>query len=78
MYELNRFDLLKDVFMWAYERSSARYAALRQSLGQPAPFRFRHRAALKQVIAAVIKGLMNQKAAVHYLASWASELPRSR
>ena len=27
VYELNKVDLLKDVFIWAYERSAARYAA---------------------------------------------------
>jgi Fic family protein len=51
VYELNRVDLIKDVFLWAYERSSARYAAVRQSLGEPDAFRLRHRAALKQVVA---------------------------
>ena len=54
VYELGRIDLLKDVFLWAYERSSARYAALRQSLGQPDPFRFRHRGTLRQAVAEVI------------------------
>jgi Fic family protein len=29
VYELNRTELLKDVFIWAYERSAARYAAVR-------------------------------------------------
>ena len=42
------------MFLWAYERSSARYAALRQSLGQPDPFRFRHRGTLRQAVAEVI------------------------
>ncbi len=41
VYELNRVELLKDVFLWAYERSSARYSALRQSLGEPDPFRLK-------------------------------------
>jgi hypothetical protein len=27
VYELNRIDLIKDVYMWAYERSSLRYSA---------------------------------------------------
>ena len=47
VYELNRVDLLRDVFIWAYERSAARYAAVRQSLGEPDPFRLRHRDALR-------------------------------
>jgi hypothetical protein len=38
---------VKDVFIWAYERSAERYAAVRQSLGDP--FRQRHREALRQL-----------------------------
>lgn len=37
VYELKKIDLLKDVFISAYERSAARYAAVRQSLGEPDP-----------------------------------------
>src|SRR5204862_3151504 len=29
VYELNRIELLKDVFLWSYERSAARYASVR-------------------------------------------------
>ena len=50
VYELNKVDLLRDVFIWAYERSAARYAAVRQSLGEPDPFRFKHKAALQQMV----------------------------
>lgn len=31
VYELNKVDLLKDLFLWAYERSAARYAAVRHA-----------------------------------------------
>ncbi|EQD70087.1 filamentation induced by cAMP protein Fic, partial [mine drainage metagenome] len=60
VYELNKIDLLKDVFIWAYERSAARYAAVRQSLGEPDPFRLRHRAALREIIGEVIRGRMDR------------------
>ncbi len=73
VYELNRVDLLKDVFLWAYERSSARYAVLRQTIGEPDPFRMRHRAALRQVIGDVIRGPMDQKAAAAHIAAWAQD-----
>ncbi len=33
VYELQRPELLRDVFVWAYERSCQRYLAIRQSLG---------------------------------------------
>jgi hypothetical protein len=70
VYELNKTDLLKDVFMWAYERSAARYAAVRQSLGEPDPFRMRHRDALKEVVRAVIQGRMGKRAASGHVAAW--------
>lgn len=73
VYELNKVDLLKDVFIWAYERSAERYIAVRQSLGEPDPFRLRHRAALRQVVGEVVRGRMDRKAAVAHIASWAEE-----
>ncbi len=46
VYELNRTDMLADVFVWAYERSCQRYLAIRQTLGEPDAFRLKHRNAL--------------------------------
>jgi hypothetical protein len=71
IYELNKIDFLKDVFVWAYERSAARYAAVRQSLGEPDPFRLRHRAALREIIGEVVRGRMDKKAAAAHVAAWA-------
>ena len=48
VYELSDVDLLKDAFIWAYERSVERYAAVKQFLGDLDPFRQRHRQALRQ------------------------------
>jgi hypothetical protein len=72
VYELNRVDLIRDVFLWAYERSSARYVAVRQSLGEPDVFRMRHRNALKQAVGDVVRARMDQKAAAAYIAAWAA------
>jgi Fic family protein len=72
VYELNRVELLRDVFLWAYERSAARYAAIRQTIGDPDPFRFRFRLQIKEVIADVIRKTMDKKAATAYIAKWAS------
>ena len=73
VYELGRIDLLKDVFLWAYERSAARYAAIRQTTGDPDPFRLRHRQALKDVIAHVIRGPMNPRDASAYIKQWGAD-----
>jgi hypothetical protein len=73
IYELNNTELLRDVFVWAYERSAARYAAVRQSLGEPDPFRLRHRAGLREVVGEVVRGCMDRKTASAHLASWTGE-----
>lgn len=63
VYELNRMELLRDVFVWAYERSSARYAALRQSLGEPDPFRLRHRASIAECVSQIVRQGLDPHAA---------------
>ena len=54
VYELNRVDLLRDVFVWAYERSCQQYVAVKQNLVPPDMFRLRHRQALAEVMVAII------------------------
>jgi hypothetical protein len=56
VYELNRIELLRDVFVWAYERSAKRYVAVRQSLGEPDKFRLRFRNELTEVVGNIIRG----------------------
>lgn len=73
IYELNKVDLLKDVFIWAYERSADRYVAVRQSLGEPDPFRMRHRDTLREVIRAVIEGRMQKAQAAAHLKTWTQQ-----
>ena len=73
VYETKRIELLRDVFIWAYGRSAARYAAVRQSLGEPDPFRLQHRSALREVVGAVIRERMNKKRATAHVAAWTQE-----
>jgi hypothetical protein len=73
VYELNRFDLLKDVFIWAYERSASRYAAVRQSLGEPDPFRMKHRAALRDIVQNIVLERLDKKAAFGRIAAWTAQ-----
>ena len=73
VYELKHVDLLKDVFMWGYERSANRYASIRQSLGEPDPFRLRYRAALRALVGEVVRGGMDKRNAAAHVAAWANE-----
>ena len=67
VYELNRMELLRDVFCWAYERSCARYSVIRQSLGEPDSFRLRHRALISETIRTVVSRRMDRTAAVAHI-----------
>jgi Fic family protein len=54
IYELNRIDLMKEVFLWAYERSSYQYSAIRQTVGTPDPFVLKYRKQIASLITEVI------------------------
>ncbi len=56
VYELNRVELLRDVFVWAYARSCQQYVAVQQNLVPPDIFRLRYRLALSEVVAAIVRG----------------------
>ncbi len=75
VYELNRIELLRDVFVWAYERSGARYAAIRQTLGEPDPFRLRYRKLLGEVVARVVQSRMDKQAASIFVRTESRKLP---
>lgn len=68
VYELSRVEYLRDVFAWAYRRSCARYSAVRQSLGDPDPFRLRHRALIEKFVRDVVTGVMDKRAAAKWIA----------
>jgi Fic family protein len=57
VYELNRVELLRDVFVWAYARSCQQYVAVQQNLVQPDVFRLRYRRELGTVVAAMVRAL---------------------
>jgi hypothetical protein len=68
---LKKVDLLKDLFFWAYERSAARYTAVRQSLGEPDPFRLRYRTQLREIIADLIRAKADRKEVTARINAWA-------
>lgn len=55
IYELARMELLRDVFIWAYERSCQHYVAVRQQLVPPDLFRLRYRAELSAAVRAIVQ-----------------------
>ena len=77
VYELNRVELLKDVFIWSYERSAMRYAAIKQSLGEPDHWRMQYRDDIRTVISEIIINAMAQHEAGRVIEQYAENLPVS-
>lgn len=55
VYELNRIELLRDLFVSAYARSCQQYVAVVRTLVPPDLFRLRHRQRLGQVVATLVR-----------------------
>lgn len=55
VYEMTRVELLRDVFVWAYERSCQKYVVIRNSVAEPDLFRMKYRNALIEVIGALVR-----------------------
>lgn len=54
VYELRRIELLRDVFVWAYERSCQQYLAVQRQLVPPDSFRLRYRKELASAIKVIV------------------------
>lgn len=54
IYEMGRIELLRDLYVWAYERSTQEYIAIKQDLAEPDPLRLAWRDFIKQSIKKVV------------------------
>lgn len=54
LYELTRVELLRDLYVWAYERSTQEYLAIKQDLAEPDPTRLAYRDVIKRTIRDVV------------------------
>ena len=73
LYELRDVTVLRELFVGACELSAARYAAVRQSIGEPDPFRLRHREALIGLVGEVVRAAMDGPEAQAHLRTAAAE-----
>ena len=54
IYEQNDVSLLRDLYVWAYKRSSQRYSAIQQSMGEPNLFKMKYRNIMHDIIRSII------------------------
>lgn len=74
IYEMNRVELLKDVFIWAYQWSARRYAAVRQSVGEPEPFRLKYRSDFRILINEIIRNAYSSIQASESIRQYATKI----
>ena len=54
IYEKNNVSLFRDLYMWAYQRSSQRYSAIQQAMGEPNLLKLKHRNTIHEIIRTII------------------------
>ena len=54
VYEMTRVELLRDLYVWAYERSTQEYLAIKQGLAEPDPLRLAWRDLIKRAIRDIV------------------------
>jgi len=75
VYELNRVELLKEVFIWAYQRSAKQYEIQRQVLGEPDSFRIQYRADLRQLVSQIMHAGLTRSTAQPVINAYAAKIP---
>lgn len=55
VYETRRIELLRDLFVWAYQRSCEQYKVVRDALGEPDAVRFRYRDQLADIVRRTVR-----------------------
>ncbi|NVK32578.1 MAG: Fic family protein [Gammaproteobacteria bacterium] len=73
VYEFNQIEAIKEVFIWAYERSARDYTAVRQTLGEPDEFKLRYRDALKTVVSDVVLQRLSRSLAFKRIVEWTAD-----
>lgn len=54
IYERNDLSLIRDLYIWAYNRSSQRYTAIQQSMGEPNLLKLRYRESIQEIVRSII------------------------
>jgi len=54
VYERNDTSLIRDLYIWAYNRSSQQYTAIQQSMGEPNLLKLRYRERIRGIVGSII------------------------
>lgn len=68
VYELQRVDYLRDVFVSAYRKSCDRYSEIRQVIGEPDPLHVRYRRDVHRYVQHIVGNGLDKRAAIAWIA----------
>jgi len=54
VYERNDISMIRDLYVWAYTRSSQKYTAIQQSMGEPNVLKLKYRTAINEIVRSII------------------------
>ena len=54
IYERNDISLIRDLYMWAYNRSSQRYTAIQLAMGEANFLKLRYRTQIQEIVRSII------------------------
>jgi fido (protein-threonine AMPylation protein) len=73
VYELNRLELLREVFVHAYEESACRYGVIRGQMGEPDRVATGYRMEIKELVREVVVKRLGKLDAAEHVRRWAGK-----
>jgi hypothetical protein len=73
IYELNKIALMKDIFIWAYDRSSTHYKLTRNLLGEPDLFQMKFDKKLKTIVHSVVTNNLHGATLIQTIENWSRD-----
>lgn len=70
IYELNKTELMRDIFIWAYERSAAHYKLTRNLLGEPNLFQMKFDKKLRTIVHLVVQSNLHGNSLIQTIENW--------
>ena len=71
VYELNRVELLQDLFVWAYDRCCRRYMPARQVIGEPDALSVQYGEQITDLVTQVVFARLNKGGAARHIRDYA-------
>lgn len=65
VYEMGQPELLRDLFVYAYERSCSIYSQTQKLIGDPDPFRLKYRKEIKEIVHDIVVNRLDKINAIH-------------